>query len=92
MPCWVWSTVGLTAGAAPGHGVRVERGLHVIGVARLPRRCRLDGPDRRAVTKVGCQVRAGHAPGERPEYHRGYWAAFVLDPDGHNVEAVFHDR
>jgi catechol 2,3-dioxygenase-like lactoylglutathione lyase family enzyme len=32
------------------------------------------------------------APGERPEYHEGYYGAFVLDPDGHNVEAVFHDR
>ena len=31
------------------------------------------------------------APGERP-YHPGYYAAFVLDPDGHNVEAVFHGR
>jgi catechol 2,3-dioxygenase-like lactoylglutathione lyase family enzyme len=31
-------------------------------------------------------------PGERPEYHAGYYGAFVLDPDGHNVEAVFHDR
>lgn len=29
------------------------------------------------------------APGERP-YHAGYFAAFVLDPDGNNVEAVFH--
>ena len=28
-------------------------------------------------------------PGERP-YHPGYFAAFVLDPDGNNVEAVFH--
>ena len=31
-------------------------------------------------------------PGERPQYHPGYHGAFVLDPDGHNVEAVFHDR
>jgi catechol 2,3-dioxygenase-like lactoylglutathione lyase family enzyme len=31
-------------------------------------------------------------PGERPQYHPGYYGAFVLDPDGHNVEAVFHDR
>jgi catechol 2,3-dioxygenase-like lactoylglutathione lyase family enzyme len=30
------------------------------------------------------------APGPRPQYHAGYYAAFVLDPDGHNVEAVFH--
>jgi catechol 2,3-dioxygenase-like lactoylglutathione lyase family enzyme len=29
------------------------------------------------------------APGER-DYHPGYYAAFLLDPDGHNVEAVFH--
>ena len=29
------------------------------------------------------------APGER-NYHPGYYAAFVLDPDGNNVEAVFH--
>lgn len=28
-------------------------------------------------------------PGER-EYHPGYYAAFVLDPDGNNIEAVFH--
>jgi catechol 2,3-dioxygenase-like lactoylglutathione lyase family enzyme len=32
------------------------------------------------------------APGERPEYHPGYYGAFLLDPDGQNVEAVFHER
>src|SRR4051794_13793938 len=32
------------------------------------------------------------APGPRPEYHPGYYGAYVLDPDGNNVEAVFHDR
>jgi catechol 2,3-dioxygenase-like lactoylglutathione lyase family enzyme len=32
------------------------------------------------------------APGERPQYHPGYYGAFVFDADGHNVEAVFHDR
>jgi catechol 2,3-dioxygenase-like lactoylglutathione lyase family enzyme len=48
------------------------------------------------------QVRAFHAaalaaggvehgpPGPRPHYGEGYYGAFVLDPDGHNVEAVFH--
>jgi len=29
------------------------------------------------------------APGER-SYHPGYYAAFLLDPDGNNIEAVFH--
>jgi len=31
-------------------------------------------------------------PGERPQYHPGYVGAFVLDPDGHNIEAVNHNR
>ena len=30
------------------------------------------------------------APGLRPEYHPSYYGAFVLDPDGNNVEAVCH--
>ncbi len=29
-------------------------------------------------------------PGPRPHYHANYYGAFVLDPDGHNVEACFH--
>ena len=30
------------------------------------------------------------APGMREQYHPGYYAAFLLDPDGNNVEVVFH--
>ena len=30
-------------------------------------------------------------PGVRPHYHPNYYGAFVLDPDGHNIEAVCHD-
>ena len=30
------------------------------------------------------------APGERANYHPGYYGAFLLDPDGNNIEAVFH--
>ena len=29
-------------------------------------------------------------PGLRPHYHANYYGAFVLDPDGNNIEAVFH--
>ena len=29
------------------------------------------------------------APGLRPEYEDGYFAAFVIDPDGHNIEAIY---
>jgi catechol 2,3-dioxygenase-like lactoylglutathione lyase family enzyme len=31
------------------------------------------------------------APGLRPHYHANYYAAFVIGPDGHNVEAVCHE-
>ena len=30
------------------------------------------------------------APGVRPNYSANYYAAFVIDPDGHNIEAVCH--
>jgi catechol 2,3-dioxygenase-like lactoylglutathione lyase family enzyme len=31
-------------------------------------------------------------PGERPDYHKGYYGAFVLDPEGNNIELVDHGR
>jgi catechol 2,3-dioxygenase-like lactoylglutathione lyase family enzyme len=31
------------------------------------------------------------APGLRPNYHANYYAAFVIDPDGHNIEMVCHE-
>lgn len=31
------------------------------------------------------------APGLRPEYHAAYYAAFITDPDGHNIEMVCHE-
>jgi catechol 2,3-dioxygenase-like lactoylglutathione lyase family enzyme len=41
-------------------------------------------------------IAAGHRsngePGERPRYHAGYYAAYVLDPDGNNIEVVDHHR
>jgi catechol 2,3-dioxygenase-like lactoylglutathione lyase family enzyme len=38
---------------------------------------------------LGAGGRDNGAPGERA-YHPGYYAAFLLDPDGNNIEAVFH--
>ena len=43
-----------------------------------------------AATAAGYQSRG--APGERPQYHRGYYAAYVFDPDGNNIEVVNHHR
>lgn len=39
---------------------------------------------------LGNGGRDNGAPGLRPHYHQHYFAAFVLDPDGYNIEAVFH--
>jgi catechol 2,3-dioxygenase-like lactoylglutathione lyase family enzyme len=55
------------------------------------------GADRDAVAAfhrdaLAAGYRDNGGPGERPEYHEGYYGAFVLDPDGNNVEVVFHDR
>lgn len=41
-----------------------------------------------AAVEMGAEVL--HEPREWPEYHPGYYGAFVRDPDGNNVEAVCH--
>jgi catechol 2,3-dioxygenase-like lactoylglutathione lyase family enzyme len=43
-----------------------------------------------AALSAGYQDNGG--PGERAVYHPGYYGAFVLDPDGHNIEVVNHNR
>ena len=52
-------------------------------------------PDRAAVqaffdTAVSVGAEVLHAPRLWPEYHPGYFGAFVRDPDGNNVESVCH--
>ncbi len=54
-------------------------------------------PDNAAVDAFHAELlRAGYRdngpPGERAVYHPGYYGAFVLDPDGNNVELVCHNR
>jgi catechol 2,3-dioxygenase-like lactoylglutathione lyase family enzyme len=39
---------------------------------------------------MGAGGKDNGAPGLRPQYHPDYYGAFVLDPDGHNIEAVCH--
>ena len=55
----------------------------------------LQAPDRATVDRFyAAALSAGgkdHGkPGLREQYHPGYYAAFVLDPDGNNIEAVYH--
>jgi catechol 2,3-dioxygenase-like lactoylglutathione lyase family enzyme len=52
-------------------------------------------PDRATVRRFHAAAleaggRDNGAPGLRPQYHAHYFGAFVLDPDGHNIEAVCH--
>ena len=42
----------------------------------------------RAALAAGGRDNGG--PGVRPKYHPNYYGAFILDPDGYNVEAVYH--
>jgi catechol 2,3-dioxygenase-like lactoylglutathione lyase family enzyme len=41
---------------------------------------------------IAAGYRDNGPPGERARYHPGYYAAYVLDPDGHNIEVVNHNR
>ena len=75
-----------TVGTEPGRD-RVTTGAHVAFIA----------PSAEAVERwYDAAMRQGGTdngpPGPRPDYSGRYFAAFVLDPDGNNVEAVFHAR
>ena len=59
--------------------------IHVAFVART--REAVDAFHRAALAAGG---KDNGAPGLRPHYHANYYAAFVLDPDGNNIEAVCH--
>jgi catechol 2,3-dioxygenase-like lactoylglutathione lyase family enzyme len=61
----------------------VSRGSHVAFSA--PNRTAVDGFHAAALS---AGARDNGAPGLRPEYSKNYYGAFVLDPDGHKVEAV----
>lgn len=52
--------------------------------------CRDDVDDFHAAA-LSSGGRCNGAPGYRPEYHPGYYAAFVLDPAGNNIELVFRE-
>ena len=62
-----------------------DRELHVAFAAAS--RAEVDAVHEAAVSG-GAEVL--HAPREWPEYHPGYYGVFLRDPDGHNVEAVYH--
>lgn len=54
---------------------------------RVDKRAQVDAFYKAAIAAGG---RDNGPPGPRPHYHPNYYGAFVLDPDGHNIEAVCH--
>ena len=68
------------AGRRPRHGRRVHLAFQAADRAAV---------DRFHAAGLAAGGRDNGAPGERA-YHPGYYAAFLLDPDGNNVEAVHH--
>jgi len=73
-------SVWLTDGAANADG-----GLHLAFA--VDERAPVDAFHRAGLAAGG---RDNGAPGLRPHYHPNYYGAFLLDPDGHNIEAVCH--
>lgn len=76
---WIGSTVGSSRTQAP------ETHVHVAFAAES--RPQVDAFHAAALAAGG---RDNGAPGLRPHYHPHYYGAFILDPDGHNIEAVCH--
>ncbi len=67
-------------------GARTAPAAHVA--FRVPTKKLVDEFHAAAIAAGG---RDNGAPGPRPHYHADYYGAFVLDPDGHNIEAVCHE-
>lgn len=67
-------------------GDAIKPPLHIA--FRVSSRAAVDAFYRAAISAGG---KDNGAPGLRPHYHPNYYGAYVLDPDGHNVEAVCHE-
>jgi catechol 2,3-dioxygenase-like lactoylglutathione lyase family enzyme len=68
-----------------GHGAPNKPRVHIA--FRAESRATVDAFYKAAIAAGG---RDNGPPGLRPHYHDNYYGAFVLDPDGHNIEAVCH--
>jgi len=67
-------------------GTAITPPIHIA--FRVSSRAAVDAFHKAAIAAGG---RDNGAPGLRPNYHANYYGAFVLDPDGHNIEAVCHE-
>jgi catechol 2,3-dioxygenase-like lactoylglutathione lyase family enzyme len=80
-----------------GYGIS-PKAFFWIGSKEMPQtgaHIAFTAPDRATVDRfhdeaIAAGGRDNGRPGIRPHYHAHYYGAFVLDPDGHNIEAVCH--
>jgi len=79
-----WIGQGTASFQKPDH-VKVVTPVHICFAARS--RAEVDAFHQAALAAGG---KDNGGPGLRKDYHPNYYGAFVLDPDGHNVEAVIH--
>ena len=90
----VLGALGLELGSGEGYFFSDELFVSADGPPTANLHLAFSAEDEEAVKRFhAAAVAAGGkdngAPGER-DYHPGYYAAYVLDPDGNNVEAVYH--
>lgn len=86
---------GHAAAAGFGAGGKPDLWFGAEGAMNKPVHIAIAAKDRAAVDAFYSAAIAGGGrdngpPGIRPHYHPNYYGAFVLDPDGHNIEAVCH--
>lgn len=83
-----WNVVGMGADRPDFwlHGNECKQATHVSFVANS--KAEVEGFHKAALEAGG---KDNGAPGYRKEYSPGFYGAFVHDPDGHNIEVVFHD-
>jgi catechol 2,3-dioxygenase-like lactoylglutathione lyase family enzyme len=85
---------------AAGYGIGPQAPQFWLGQAKKPRpsggtHIAFSAPDRKSVRAFHkAALKAGGRdngkPGLRPQYHPTYYGAFIIDPDGHHIEAVCH--
>lgn len=91
-----WGAREVSAGEAFGYGPRGSEDLWIArGQPGRPLHIAFSAPSRATVDGFhAAGLAAGGTdngpPGLRPQYHSEYYAAYLLDPDGNNVEAVHH--
>lgn len=94
-----YQVVGYGTGGKPSFWIHGPKGCEMAGHGQFGsgpgQHVSFVAPDRRAIDAfhaagVAHGARDNGAPGLRPHYHPGYYGAFLVDPDGHRIEACCH--